>query len=61
MQRRRVGAGRASLGLGFAVATFSGIMSSGFAFGIQAGQPIAEAAFQNGAPPFSKTARSSSW
>jgi L-rhamnose-H+ transport protein len=46
----RVGAGRVSLGLGFAVATFSGIMSSGFAFGIQAGQPIADAAFANGAP-----------
>lgn len=50
----RVGAGRASLGLGFAVATFSGVMSSGFAFGIQAGQPIAEAALQNGAPAIFK-------
>ena len=46
----RVGSGRASLGLGFAVATFSGIMSSGFAFGIQAGQPIAAAAAASGAP-----------
>jgi L-rhamnose-H+ transport protein len=50
----RVGAGRASLGLGFAVATFSGIMSSGFAFGIQAGQPIAAAAAANGAPTIFK-------
>lgn len=44
------GDGRKSLGLGFAVATFSGIMSSGFAFGIQAGQPIAHAALELGAP-----------
>jgi L-rhamnose-H+ transport protein len=46
----RPGSGRATLGLGFAVATFSGVMSSGFAFGIQAGQPIAEAAQAQGAP-----------
>ena len=46
----RTSAGRTSLGLGFAVATFSGIMSSGFAFGIQTGQPIAEAALANGSP-----------
>ena len=39
-----------SLRLGFVVATFSGIMSSGFAFGIQAGQPIATAAAAAGAP-----------
>ena len=50
----RVGAGSASLGLGFTVATFSGIMSSGFAFGIQAGQPIAAAAAANGAPAIFK-------
>jgi len=36
------------------VATFSGIMSSGFAFGIQAGQPIAAAAAANGAPAIFK-------
>jgi L-rhamnose-H+ transport protein len=41
---------RSTLALGFAVATFSGVMSAGFAFGIQAGQPIAELAYQNGAP-----------
>ncbi len=44
-----------SLGLGFAVATFSGIMSSGFAFGIQSGQPIAEAALACGSPSIFKT------
>jgi L-rhamnose-H+ transport protein len=47
---RVVGDGRKSLALGFAVATFSGIMSAGFAFGIQAGRPIAEAARDHGAP-----------
>lgn len=45
---------RSTLALGFIVATFSGIMSSGFAFGIQAGQPIAELAFKNGAPSMFK-------
>lgn len=45
---------RSKLALGFVVATFSGIMSAGFAFGIQAGQPIAELAFQNGAPAMFK-------
>jgi L-rhamnose-H+ transport protein len=45
---------RSTLLLGFAVATFSGIMSAGFAFGIQAGQPIAELAFQQGAPAMFK-------
>jgi L-rhamnose-H+ transport protein len=40
--------------LGFSVATFSGILSSGFAFGIQAGQPIAQSAFANGAPAIFK-------
>ena len=34
--------------------TFGVSMSSGFAFGIQAGQPIAEAAFKNGAPAIFK-------
>jgi L-rhamnose-H+ transport protein len=47
---RQAGDGRTSLALGFAVATFSGIMSAGFAFGIQAGQPIARAARDSGAP-----------
>ncbi|MHB8972278.1 MAG: L-rhamnose/proton symporter RhaT [Pirellulaceae bacterium] len=47
---RTAGDGRKSLALGFAVATFSGIMSAGFAFGIQAGRPIAEAARDQGAP-----------
>ena len=46
--------GRKSLGLGFAVASFSGIMSAGFAFGIQAGQPIAQAAPDQGAPAIFK-------
>lgn len=45
---------RSKLMMGFAVATFSGIMSAGFAFGIQAGQPIAELAFKNGAPSMFK-------
>lgn len=45
---------RSSLLLGFAVATFSGVMSSGFAFGIQSGQPIALAALANGAPALFK-------
>lgn len=45
---------RSTLALGFIVATFSGIMSAGFAFGIQAGQPIANLAFQNGAPAMFK-------
>ena len=45
---------RSTLALGFVVATFSGIMSSGFAFGIQAGQPIAELAFKAGAPAMFK-------
>ena len=40
--------------LGFAVATFSGIMSAGFAFGIQAGQPIAQAALEHGSPAIFK-------
>ncbi len=47
---RTAGDGRKSLALGFAVATFSGVMSAGFAFGIQAGRPIAQAAQDNGAP-----------
>jgi L-rhamnose-H+ transport protein len=48
--RGTTGDGSKSLALGFAVATFSGIMSAGFAFGIQAGQPIADAARELGAP-----------
>jgi L-rhamnose-H+ transport protein len=48
------GEGRKSLRLGFAVATFSGIMSAGFAFGIQAGQPIAQAALEHDAPAIFK-------
>lgn len=43
-------ASRTSVLLGLAVATFSGIMSAGFAFGIQSGQPIAETALREGAP-----------
>ncbi len=45
---------RKSLTLGFAMATFSGIMSAGFAFGIQVGAPIAQAAYANGAPAIFK-------
>lgn len=45
---------RSAIVLGFAVATFSGIMSAGFAFGIQAGQPISQAAFEHGAPAIFK-------
>jgi L-rhamnose-H+ transport protein len=48
--RGTAGDGQKSLALGFAVATFSGILSAGFAFGIQAGQPIAAAALDHGAP-----------
>jgi L-rhamnose-H+ transport protein len=51
---RKANGQRSTLLLGFAVATFSGIMSAGFAFGIQAGQPIAELAFKNGAPAMFK-------
>jgi L-rhamnose-H+ transport protein len=43
-------ADRRHLWLGFGVATFSGIMSSGFAFGIQSGQPMGRLAIANGAP-----------
>lgn len=46
--------GHSSLGLGFLVATFSGIMSAGFAFGFQAGQPIVEEALAAGAPAIFK-------
>jgi L-rhamnose-H+ transport protein len=49
-----VQSGKMSLKLGFAVATFSGVMSSGFAFGIQSGLPIAELAAANGAPTIFK-------
>ena len=41
---------RFSVLLGFLVASFSGIMSSGFALGMASGQPIAEAALENGSP-----------
>lgn len=39
-----------SILLGFLVASFSGIMSSGFALGVASGQPIAKAALENGSP-----------
>lgn len=42
--------GRPKLLAGFLIATFSGVMSSGFAFGIQSAQPIAHVALANGAP-----------
>jgi L-rhamnose-H+ transport protein len=45
-----------SLLKGFAVATFSGIMSAGFAYGIKWGQPIAEVARSLGAPDIFKNA-----
>lgn len=41
---------RPKLLVGFLIATFSGVMSSGFAFGIQSAQPIARVALANGAP-----------
>lgn len=41
---------RPKLLAGFLIATFSGVMSSGFAFGIQSAQPIARVALANGAP-----------
>ena len=41
---------RPRLLVGFLIATFSGVMSSGFAFGIQSAQPIAKVALANGAP-----------
>ncbi len=45
-----------SLVKGFLVATFSGIMSAGFAYGIKWGQPIAEVARSLGAPDIFKNA-----
>ena len=45
-----------SLIKGFLVATFSGIMSAGFAYGIQWGQPIADLALDLGAPNIFKNA-----
>jgi L-rhamnose-H+ transport protein len=45
-----------SLLKGFAVATFSGIMSAGFAYGIKWGQPIAEVAKTMGATDIFKNA-----
>jgi L-rhamnose-H+ transport protein len=41
---------RPKLVFGFLIATFSGVMSSGFAFGIQSARPIAKIALANGAP-----------
>lgn len=45
-----------SLWRGFVVATFSGIMSAGFAYGIKWGQPIADVANMMGAPDIFKNA-----
>ncbi len=45
-----------SLWKGFLVATFSGIMSAGFAYGIKWGQPMAELARELGAPDIFKNA-----
>ena len=45
-----------SLGKGFLVATFSGIMSAGFAYGIKWGQPIAEVSRNLGAAEIFKNA-----
>ncbi len=45
-----------SLVKGFIVATFSGIMSAGFAYGIKWGQPIADVARELGAPDIFKNA-----
>jgi L-rhamnose-H+ transport protein len=46
-QRRNIA--EFALGKGFLVATFSGIMSAGFAYGIKCGQPIAQVAADAGA------------
>ncbi|MCX6880275.1 MAG: L-rhamnose/proton symporter RhaT [Verrucomicrobia bacterium] len=45
-----------SLAKGFLVATFSGIMSAGFAYGINWGKPIAAVALDLGAPDIFKNA-----
>ncbi len=50
----RAGVKEFALGKGFLVATFSGIMSAGFAYGITAGKPVAEAALRAGAPDIFK-------
>ncbi len=47
---QKTSSGRSLLGLGFLVASFSGIMSSGFALGINAGKPLADLALKNGSP-----------
>jgi L-rhamnose-H+ transport protein len=44
----REGVKEFALGKGFIVATFSGIMSAGFAYGINAGKPVADIALQMG-------------
>ena len=48
-EQKKEGVKEFSLGKGFIVAVFSGIMSAGFAYGINAGKPVAEAALQLGA------------
>jgi len=49
-QQKRAAIKEFALTKGLFVATFSGIMSAGFAYGIDAGKPIAEAALQAGVP-----------
>ena len=48
-EQKKAGIREFALGKGFLVAVFSGIMSAGFAYGINAGKPIAELARQAGA------------
>lgn len=49
-EQKKEGVKEFALVKGFGVAVFSGIMSAGFAYGINAGKPIAERALALGAP-----------
>jgi L-rhamnose-H+ transport protein len=55
-EQKKEGVKEFALGKGFLVAVFSGIMSAGFAFAMTAGKPIAEKAFELGAPNILKNA-----
>jgi L-rhamnose-H+ transport protein len=55
-EEKKEGIKEFALGKGFFVAVFSGIMSAGFAYAMGAGKPIADAAFQSGAPDILKNA-----
>jgi L-rhamnose-H+ transport protein len=55
-EQKKEGVKEFALGKGFLVAVFSGIMSAGFAYAMTAGKPIAEKAFELGAPNILKNA-----